>query len=355
MYAHAPAGRVSGGLSGVDAFVRVSAIFDDLLDQVRHWPEVDTAAGVMGLPTGQYDANGRYEIEGRRAPGGEARQLPSAGFRLASASYFATLRIPLVRGRDFDDGDRFDRPFVAIVSESLARQSFPGQDPIGHTIQCGLESPKWMTIVGVVADVRQDSPASSAGPTLYMPLRQYPFHGNEIHVVMRTAVSPTSLIEPVRSRMHTLNPEVATRFTTLEAMVSDSIATPRLRTALVGVFAGLALLLAIAGMYGVMSYVTTQRVAEFGVRVALGASPRDVLGLVLGGAVRLTLAGVFAGLAIAAAVARVLNAMLFGLEATDAVTYAGVLLAVTPIIVLAAALPAWRASRADPVIALRSE
>jgi len=121
------------------------------------------------------------------------------------------------------------------------------------------------------------------------------------------------------------------------------------------VFAGLALLLAVAGMYGVMSYVTTQRVAEFGVRVALGASPRDVVGLVLGSAVRLTLAGVTAGLAIAITVARVLNTMLFGLKATDAVTYAGMLLAVTPLIVLAAALPAWRAARADPIVALRSE
>src|SRR5439155_24253630 len=154
-------------------------------------------------------------------------------------------------------------------------------------------------------------------------------------VVMRTAVSPASLIEPARSRLHALNPEVAARFTTLDAMVSDSIATPRLRMTLVGLFAALALLLAVAGMYGVMSYVTTQRIAEFGVRVALGASPRDVLGLVLSGAVRLTLAGVFAGLAIAVAVARVLNTMLFGLKATDAITYAGVLLAGTPIVVRA--------------------
>ena len=172
---------------------------------------------------------------------------------------------------------------------------------------------------------------------------------------MRTAVSPTSLIEPARSKMRSLSPETATKFTTLEAMVSNSIATPRLRAMLVGLFAGLALLLAMAGMYGVMTYVTIERIPEFGVRMALGASPRSVLALVLGRAAQMAMLGVAIGVAIAFSAARVLNTMLFGLKATDAITYAGVLLAVTPIVVLAAAIPAWRASRADPVVALRSE
>src|SRR5215467_11901917 len=151
--------------------------------------------------------------------------------------------IPLLSGRDFNAADRYERPFVAIISESLARRSFPGRDPIGHTIMCGLESLRWMTIVGVVGDTRQDSPAASPGPTLYMPLLQQPYHGNEVQVVMRTAVAPASLIDPVRSKMRSLNAETATRFTTLDAMVSNSIATPRLRMMLVGIFAGLALLL----------------------------------------------------------------------------------------------------------------
>jgi len=159
----------------------------------------------------------------------------------------------------------------------------------------------------------------------------------------------------VRGKMQSLNPQIATKFTTMEAMVSDSIATPRLRTMLAGLFAGLALLLAMAGMYGVMSYVTTQRTPEFGVRMALGASPRNVLALVLKRAAQMTALGVGAGLALAFSVTRVMNTMLFGLKATDAVTYAWVLMAVTPIVVLAAAVPAWRASRVDPVVALRNE
>jgi putative ABC transport system permease protein len=212
-----------------------------------------------------------------------------------------------------------------------------------------------MTVVGVVADVRQDSPASSPGPTLYMPLVQHPYFGNEVEVVLRSAVSPTALIEPVRSRMRTLNPEVATNFTTMEAMVSDSIATPRLRMMLVGLFAGLALLLAMAGMYGVMSYVTSQRISEFGVRMAMGASRGSVLALVLGRAARMAALGVTVGLVLAVAAARVVSTMLFGLKPTDAITYAAVLAAVMPIVVLAAAIPAWRAARVDPAVALRNE
>ena len=212
-----------------------------------------------------------------------------------------------------------------------------------------------MTIVGVVADVRQDSPTTVPRPTLYMPLLQHPYHGNEVQVVMRSAVTPAALVEPARTKMHALDGDVATRFETLDAMVSDSIATPRLRATLVGVFAAIALMLAMAGMYGVMSYVAAQRIPEFGVRMALGASRGSVVGLVIGRASQLAVVGAAVGLAIAFAAARVLDSMLFGLKATDALTYAGVLLAVTPVVVLAAAIPAWRAAQADPVIALRSE
>ncbi len=346
-YAHHPA--------HTDAdYLQAGRFFENAIAQLKQVPGVASAAATMGLPTGQYGSNGGYVIDGQdfRA---NISHLSQAVFSLSSPGYFSTMDIPLVRGRDFNAADAYDRPFVAIISEALARQSFPGQDPIGHTIQCGLDSPKWMTIVGVVADVRQDSPASSPGPALYMPLLQHPHHGNEITLVLRSAVSPTALIDPVRTKMNALNPEVATKFTTMEAMVSDSIATPRLRTVLVGLFAGLALLLAMAGMYGVMSYVATQRIPEFGVRMALGASPRHVLALVLGRATKMALLGVAIGLGIAFSAARVLSSMLFGLQPTDAMTYAAVLIAVTPIVVLAAAIPAWRASRVDPLVALRNE
>jgi putative ABC transport system permease protein len=347
MYAHDPAHTL-------DDHRRAWRFFEDAVAQMRQMPGVTSAAAAMGVPTGQYGSNGGYVVDGQEfSP--DLNRLAQANFTLSGPGYFSTMGIPLVHGRDFNSSDSYDRARVAIISESLARQSFSGQDPIGHTIQCGLDSTAWMTVVGVVADVRQDSPADSPRPTLYMPLMQHPFYANELQVVMRSEVSPASLIDSVRNKMLSLNPEIATKFTTMEAMVSDSIATPRLRMMLAGLFAGLALLLAIGGMYSVMSYLTTQRIPEFGVRMALGASPRNVLALVLGRAAQMTALGVAAGLALAFSATRVMNAMLFGFKATDATTYAGVLLAVTPIVVLAAAVPAWRAARVDPVVALRNE
>jgi predicted permease len=347
MYAHDPAHTL-------DDYLQAGRFFETSVEQMRQVPGVTAAAVAMGVPTGQYGSNGGYVIDGQDVTQ-QHNNLAQATFSLSGPGYFSTMGIPLLRGRDFNSSDGYEHPFVAIISESLGRQSFPGQDPIGHTILCGLDSPKWMTIVGMVSDVRQDSPASSPGPTLYMPLLQHPYHGNEVEVVMRSTVSPASLIDPVRNKMTSLNPAIATKFTTMEAMVSDSIATPRLRMMLVGLFAALALLLAMAGMYGVMSYVTTQRIPEFGVRMALGASPANVLALVLGRAAQMTVLGVAAGLAIAFCTVRVINTMLFGLKATDTLTYAGVLLAVTPFVVLAAAIPAYRAARVDPAVALRNE
>jgi ABC-type antimicrobial peptide transport system permease subunit len=212
-----------------------------------------------------------------------------------------------------------------------------------------------MTIVGVAGDVRQDSPASTPEPELYMPLQQHPYYANELQMVIRTALDPASLIGPVRDRTRTMNPETAMKFTTMNAMVSNSIAKPRFRLFLIGSFAGLALLLAMAGVYGVMSYVTTERTSEFGLRVAMGARPVDVVTLVLGGAMRLAIIGLAIGLLLSLATSRVMANMLFGLKPTDALTYAMVLFAVTPVILLAAAVPAWRASRVDALTALREE
>ena len=347
VYAHDPANTL-------DDYLKAGRFFQDTAEELKQTPGVTAAAAAMGVPTGQYGSNGNYVIDGQGFQQ-HINDAPHADFSLSSPGYFSTMGIPLLRGRDFTAGDSYDHPFVVIISESVARQTFPGQDPIGHTIACGLDSPKWMTVVGVVADVRQDSPASKPGPTLYMPLLQHPYHANEVELVLRSAVSPASLIEPVRRKMRELNPAVATKFTTMNEMVSDSIATPRLRVMLVVLFAGLALLLAMAGMYGVMSYVTTQRVPEFGVRMALGAAPRQVVALVIGKAAQMAALGLAIGLAIAMAGARLLSSMLFGVKATDPATYAGILLAVILVILLAAALPAWRASRVDPVVALRNE
>jgi putative ABC transport system permease protein len=352
-YASAPARGSIFDKSGLGGFLRVGQRYDDLFARLRQIPGVVSAAGAMGVPTGAYDSDGSYAVEGQNTFGGDFRRLPSAGFRLASPGYFATMGIPLVRGREFDGGDLYDRPFVAIVSESLARQSFGAGDPLGHRIMCGFDSDKWMTIVGVVGDVRQDSPASGPGPELYMPLRQHPYAASRVQVVVATRVEPESLIAAVRQTVRATSPDVAVKFTTLRASVDESISAPRFRMALVSGFASLALLLAVAGMYAVMSYGTSRRTSEFGLRVALGAQASDVVRLVVAGAARLIAAGLVLGLLLAAATSRVIAAMLFGIAPLDRPAYAGVLLLCVPMVVLAAVVPALRAARVDPAIALR--
>lgn len=355
-YAHAPAvGSLFNG-SGLQNYLRAGEALDEIVDRVRRLPGVVSAGGVMGLPTGQYDSSGSYAVEGKHSFTGDLRLLPHAGFRLSGPGYFATLGIPLLSGRDFTPSDLYGQNPVAIISEALARQSFPNEDPIGHRIMCGFDLPvRWATIVGVVGDVRQYSPASVPEAQLYLPLRQHPFAANEVQIVLRTGKPPDSLIPGVRAAVRSVSPDIATKFTTMEDSVGDSIAAPRFRTALVSAFAAIALLLAAAGMYAVMSYTTAQRLPEFAVRLALGAGFRGIIGLVLGGAGRLALIGVGAGLLLTVATNRVIAAMLFGIQTRDFLTYAGVLLAVLPVVTIAAALPAVRAARVDPATALRTD
>jgi putative ABC transport system permease protein len=350
MYAHAPARDLSQYVNVTHSFV------DKLLPSLAAMPGVKATAAVMGLPTGQYGSNGSYAVAGRHALG-EGEKLPESNWALSSPNYFAAMHIPLLRGRDFTPRDQYDAPGIVIVSESAVRQSFPGEDPIGRQLLCGLDAVtmKPMTIVGVVGDVRQDSPGSAPQPTLYMPMEQHPYHSNELQVIVRTASAPAAITSAVRKAAYNLNPEMAVKFTTMEEMVSDSIAAPRFRTFLAGTFALLALLLAMAGIYGVMSYVVTQRTSELGLRMALGAARGDVIGLVLSRAAALAAAGLAIGAALSLAVSRLIGAMLFGLKATDPATYAMVLLSVAGIAILAAAGPAWRASRIDPMVALRQE
>ncbi len=292
MSAHAPAGTL-------DEYIRVTQFETELFQRVRRLPGVVSVAGAMGIPTGEYGSNGSYVLEGTGTMQHHAQELPHADFSLSSPDYFSTMGIPRLRGRDFTDADRYGSNPVVIISEALARQSFPNEDPIGRRLQCGLdaETMQWMTIVGVVGNVRQDSPASPASPAMYMPLAQHPFRANEVQVAIRTEVDPSSLIASVKRIVEQMNPQVATKFTTMDAMVGQSVADSRFRTSLALSFAALALLLAIMGVYAVMNYVTVQRTSEFAIRAALGAPRGAILRLVLRGAARLAAAGVVAGAA----------------------------------------------------------
>lgn len=347
MYAHAPAHELQ-------EYVARTQMFENVFDQLRAVPGVQNVAGVMGLPSGDYGSNGGYQVEGQSLPA-SLNDLPQANWALTSPDYFATMGIPLVRGRDFAKRDIYQSQFVAIISESMARQSFGGVDPIGKQIRCGLDSDQWMTVVGVVGDVRQDSPASTPGPTLYMPLTQHPYHANEIQVVMHTQLAPLALMETARKIVQGIDPQVATRFTTMDAMVAESTATPRFRSWLVGGFAGLGLVLAMLGIYGVMAYTVAQRTFEVGVRMTFGAKPADILGMVLGRAMRLTAAGIVVGLVLSIAAARLMASMLFGVAAEDPVSF-GVACGVLALVALAAAyFPARRAASVNPLTAIRYE
>ena len=208
--ADAPATTESASLHAV-------GIFNQLFADLGQLPGVERAAGVMGLPMGNYGSNGYYETRGGLPV--DVDHPAWSHFSVASPGYFATMGISLKRGRDFGSGDTHESGMVAVISESLARQSFGNADPVGKQIRCGLDSDNWMTVVGVVGDVRQESPAERPGATLYMPMTQHPFYANQIHVVLRTAVKPLSLINAVDKRIEQVDPLIARRYTTMDAMV----------------------------------------------------------------------------------------------------------------------------------------
>jgi predicted permease len=323
-----------------------------LLPEVRALPGVLEAGATMA-PPGNTGSDGSYWID--HLPVVLNVNAPQAVFSVVSPAMFATLGIPLQRGRDFNDGDTYDAPFTAVINEALARQAFPNQDPIGHSIYCGLDSMNPMKIVGIVGNVRQSGPATEPAPEIYMPYEQHPQPATGLSILVRTSMQPGAISPAVREKIHELSINVPVKFTTMEALNSEGVAAPRFRTLLLGIFAGLAVSLALAGVYGVMSYVVGQRSNEIGLRMALGASRGDVLRLVLRQTLLLAGAGIVIGLAGAAAVTQFLTSILFGVKATDPATYAAVVALLVLTAVGASYIPARRAMRVDPMAALRYE
>jgi putative ABC transport system permease protein len=331
-----------------DAVRRLERVFAE----VAGVPGVASVAGTYGLPMSPIGSNGMYAVEGKHVFGPGQPNLPQANFRVTTPGYFKTMGIPVVRGRDFTTQDLENAPFVAIISESIAREVFPGEDPIGRRIQCGLDSLEPMTIVGIVGDIR-DSPAEAPGGELFMPLAQHPSRAGVVHAVIRTNVSPGAVVPAIAARVREIDAEISTKFETMESVTAGVLATPRFRTWLVGTFAALALALAVAGIYGLMAYLTTQRAPELGIRLALGAGRGSVLALVIGMAARLAGAGIAAGLVVSLASRRVMESLVAGVEGFDVVIYAAVGVIVLGVSAAAALVPAWRASRIDPLAVLR--
>jgi predicted permease len=344
--ADAPAHTKEESLEAVDQFNQIFA-------RLRTLPGVLQVAGVMGLPTGNYGSNGYYQTKGGLPI--DPHHLPWSNFTVASPLYFATMGIPLKRGRDFNDSDTFTGPFVTIVSESLARQSFGDADPVGKQIQCGLDSDNWMTIIGVTGDVRQESPAENPAPALYMPMTQHPYHSNQIHIVLRTAVKPLGLMKPVEQIITQVNPLIAMKFTTMDDMMNRSMEAERFRATLISCFAGVGLLLAMLGVYGTMAYAVAQRTFEIGIRMALGAERRSILQTVLAHAAKLAALGIAAGMLISFLLTRFMTSLLVGVEANDPLSMATAALLLIAAALAAALIPGWRAIHVDPMAALRAE
>ena len=340
---------------GPDGPRRATAFYRDLIESVRALPGVRRTAGVMTMPFVQQRSNSSYSIDGgpTYAPG----DRPDAQIQIVTPGFFATMDTAIRQGRDFNDGDEFGRPQVAIVNERLAREAFGSGNPIGRIIRTGMtrESANGMQIVGVVADARQLSPDAPPRPEIFLPYLQHPGPGSRLALVTQTSMPPDALASSIREAARTLNPQVPVRFSTMDEIFSRALAYPRFRTVLVAAFALLAVTLALVGIYGVVSYLVAERTSEIGVRLALGASRRDIFGGVIGGSMRLVCWGLLAGVCGALAAVRALQTLLFAVSPRDPLTMISVigLLAVTAL--AASSIPALRATRVDPLLALRQE
>ncbi|MFN2566538.1 MAG: ABC transporter permease, partial [Gemmatimonadaceae bacterium] len=326
----------------------------DATERLAALPGVQAAGMTSSLPfapaIGQDEAG--FEIEGR--PVASPDQAESVHAAAVTSGYFAALRIPIRRGRHFATTDVTTAPPVAIVNEALARRHWPNESPLGKRIKVTAGPSVLRTIVGVVADVRHGGLHEAPRPTVYVPHAQWGTGANAF--VIRTRGDANAALAQVRAEFRSINPAMPlASTTTLEALLDDSLRERRFHLALLGAFAAVALLLAGLGVYGVMSHATTERTHEIGVRMALGARGRDVLGMVMRQGASLAVAGAIGGLLGAAAVTRLLRGMLFGVTPLDPMAYVGAGALLFGAAALACYLPARRAARLDPVRALRAE
>jgi putative ABC transport system permease protein len=332
---------------------KATQFYKDLIKDLAQVPGVN-AVGAAGVPPGRTASNGGYFIDTK--PEHAAVDLDrQADYSVVAPQTFSTLGVPLLKGRDFDDRDRFDASPTAIVNETMAKKAFPGRDPLGHTIFGSQDSLVGMTIVGVVGDMHNSGPAMPPAPEIFVPYEQHPRASAASTVIVRTSADPQLLSEVLRRKVRDRSTEVPVKISTMEATLAEDVAAPRFRTLLFVIFAGLAICLAMAGVYGVMAYVVGQRLNEIGLRMALGASPGDVLGMVLKQGLALAGAGVALGLAGAIAATRLLTSFLFEVKPGDPLTYAGVAILLGVVAMAATYLPARRATKVDPLVALRQE
>jgi predicted permease len=339
--------------------------FSNLIDRLKQIPgvrKVGATSGLPmdgGLPDGMFLLMTQNEIPKTTDGFGpllqQKERIGNADFCVATDGYFQVLEIPLIRGRIFDGRDGANSPHVAVISESLARERWPNQDPIGHTIEFGNMDGdlRLLTIVGIVGDTHEYGLDAPPRPTVYVDLLQRPHAA--ITLTMLSDADMRSVASAARGILQNLNPEVAAKFQTFSQVYFTSLGSRRFNVILIGFFGITALLLATAGVFGVMAYSVSRRTREIGVRVALGAAPSGILRMILGQGLRTIFIGVAIGIAASLALTRTVQSLLFGVTATDPVTFGGVTLLLVGAALLACYIPARRATKVDPMVALRHE
>jgi predicted permease len=333
-------------------------IYYGAMARIRALPDVEQVALIDALPL-EPGRDVLFTIEGGSGRE-EAAGALDADFRAVSPEFFQTMRIPFLRGRGFSPSDNAGSEQVVVINQSMARMFWPNQEPVGQRIWIGKPmGPEWTEpgpreIVGVVGDIHGGSLASAPDPTMYLPYAQRPIV--EAYFVIRTRKSPQAAIPQIQHAMFQVDPDLPlAQLKTMDEVVSDSVTDWRFRTILLGVFGGVALFIAVIGIYGVISYSVAQRTQEIGVRMALGAQRTDVLKMVVGQGFKLTLTGVGTGIVGALALTRFLSSLLYGVKPTDPFTFIAVSLILTGVALLACYLPARRATKVDPMVALRYE
>jgi predicted permease len=326
--------------------------FDRVIERLRADPRVTSAAVAIGLPLSGFNSRFPYAVGGR--PVLPLPQRPLANLGIVSEDYFKVMRITLVAGRAFTEADREGSPGVCIVNESLARRLFPGESPLGKIMLRGRDAEVQAEIVGVIRDVKTNGLSVPAPDEVYYPYRQLARPG--MAVVARTEGDAAALQPVMRSAVAEIDKDQPISiFATLENNVWQSLGAQRIVASLTAAFAGLALALSAVGLYSVLAYAVSQRTSELGIRMALGAQPGDVRGMVVRQAVRTGAVGIVLGLAAAPIATRVLSSLLFGVSPNDPATFAGVAATLVAVLLAAAYLPARRATRVDPMLALRTE